>query len=62
MPPIKRVVETAGNTVMAKRANLNPEKVEEYVMQPEATQVDGPQGLKGDFCSCSPVHLFLLNK
>ena len=31
-------------------------------MQPEATQVDGPQELKGDFCSCSPVHLFLLNK
>ena len=31
-------------------------------MRPEATQVDGPQELKGDFCSCSPVHLFLINK
>ena len=31
-------------------------------MQPEATQVNRPQELKGDFCSCSPVHLFLINK
>ena len=27
-------------------------------MQLEATQVGGPQELKGDLCSCSPVHLF----
>ena len=33
-----------------------------FKYNPKATQVDGPEELKGDFCShCLPVHLFLLN-
>ena len=58
MPPIKRVVETARNTVMAKRANLNPEKVEECVIVRCNLRLLKSMGLRSWKETSVHVHLF----
>ena len=76
MPPIKKVVPTKtvsrvwkfygdfqdGEFAHCLLCKYNPNKGVDVIVRCNLRIVDWPQELKGDFCSCSHVHLFLLNK
>ena len=76
MPPIKKVVPTKtvsrvwkfygdfqdGEFAHCLLCKYNPNKGVDVIVRCNLRLVDWPQELKGDFCSCSPVCLVLLNK